>query len=663
MHCEYGFWAWPCISRRWRGHFFGGWHTEKGGPTPRNPSRPRFIGWLAHLMGRDDGWVPGLLAIVDAFFASVFEELQPGADAAVRASQRADLQVDGVLALARALGRPPRDVAEEVVARAMELGLGELCEKVEVAGPGFINLTLAGEFLASELRDMLLDPARLDVQLASPSKKVVVDYAAPNVAKPMHVGHLRSTIIGDCLVRLLEFVGHNVIKENHVGDWGTPFGMLIEHLVDIGEDEAVSELAVGDLELFYQQARAAYDSDPAFAERASERVVLLQSGDPETLELWRLLVNQSLSYFDDILARLGTKLTRDDVVGESYYNPLLPAVVDDLAKMGLLVQSEGAQCVFPPGYTNREGDPLPLIVQKSDGGYTYATTDLAAVRDRVGRLGAELLVYVVGSPQSEHFEMVFATARLAHWLPEGAQAVHVGFGNVLGPDGKMFRTRQGATIKLAELLDEATERARALMVARAEQIGQPVEGDLEGIARAVGIGAVKYADLSTDRARDYRFDWDRMLAFDGNTAPYIQYAHARVRSILRRAAGPGTAGTAGPVDEPGRNSGAGRGGDAGAANHVGPLLAPIEPAERELAKRLLGFADAVSSSLETYSPHKMCGYLFELATTFTGFYENCPVLGAPDPRTRASRLALCALTAAVLEKGLDLLGIGAPERM
>jgi arginyl-tRNA synthetase len=616
-----------------------------------------------HLLGRDDGQVPGLLAIIDGFFARVFEELQPGADAAVRPSQRADLQVDGVLAVARTLGRPPRDVAEEVVARAMELGLGDLCEKAEVAGPGFINLTLAGEFLASELRDMSLDPARLGVQLSSPPKKAVVDYAAPNLAKPMHVGNLRSTIIGDCVVRLLEFVGHSVLRENHVGDWGTPFGMLIEHLVDIGEDEALHELAVGDLELFYQQARATYDSDPAFAERAGARVVLLQSGDPETLQLWQLLVSQSLNYLDDIFDRLGTKLTRADVVGESYYNPLLAQVVDDLAKIGLLVDSEGARCVFPPGYTNREGEPLPLIVQKSDGGYTYATTDLAAVRDRVGRLGAELLVYVVGSPQSEHFEMVFATARLAHWLPEQAQAVHVAFGNVLGPDGKMFRTRQGATIKLAELLDEATERARALMVARAEQIGQPVEADLEGIARAVGIGAVKYADLSTDRARDYRFDWDRMLAFDGNTAPYIQYAHARVRSILRRAAGPGTAGEAGTPGEPGAASGAGRGGAAGTANEVGPVLPPSEPAERELAKRLLGFADSVTSSIETYSPHKMCGYLFELASTFTGFYENCPVLGAPDPRTRASRLALCALTATVLEKGLELLGIEAPERM
>jgi len=598
--------------------------------------------------------VPGLLAIVDAFFAPVLEELQPGAATGLRASQRADLQVDGVLALARALGRPPREVAEEVVTRAMKKGLGGLCEKAEVAGPGFINLTLSGEFLATELQNMSVGPATLGAQLSSPRRKAVVDYAAPNVAKQMHVGHLRSTIIGDCLVRLLELVGDSVVRENHVGDWGTPFGMLIEHLVDIGEDEAVHEIALGDLELFYQQARAAYDNNPAFGERARARVVLLQSGDPETLRLWQLLVHQSLSYFDEIFRRLGTKLTRQDVVGESYYNPLLSAVVADLAKLGLLVESEGALCVFPPGHTNRDGEPLPLIIQKSDGGYTYAATDLAAIRDRVGRLGAELLIYVVGFPQSEHLEMVFATARLARWLPEGAQAAHVGFGNVLGPDGKMLRTRQGVNVKLVELLDEATERARALMVARAEQIGQAVEGDLDGIARAVGIGAVKYADLSTDRARDYRFDWDRMLAFDGNTAPYIQYAHARVRSILRRAAEASTAGTA---------SKAGTAREPGAANRDGQILAPSEPAERELAKRLLGFGDAVASSLETYSPHKMCGYLFELASTFTGFYENCPVLGAPDPRTRASRLALCALTAAVLEKGLDLLGIEAPERM
>ena len=446
-------------------------------------------------------------------------------------------------------------------------------------------------------------------------------------------------------MRLLDLVGHKVVRENHIGDWGAPFGMLIEHLLDVGEEVALHERALGDLEQFYQSARSAYDNDPAFADRARARVVLLQSGDPETLRLWDVLVRQSVSYFDDSFRRLGTKLTRDDVVAESYYNPLLPGVVRDLAEKGILVESDGARCVFPPGYTNRGGDPLPLIIQNSVGGYTYAATDLAAVRDRVDRLGAELLLYVVGLPQADHLAMVFTTARLAGWLPEGTEAVHVGFGNVLGPDGKMFRTRQGGTVKLDELLDEAVQRAKAVIDRRGAEEGKsPMEElsseELEAVARAVGIGAVKYADLSTDRTRDYRFDWERMLSFDGNTGPYLQYAHARICSIFRRAAGDG---------EPPSGFGA-----------VGTIS---EQEERELAKKLLGFADAVSSTVATYNPHKLCGYLFELASTFTGFYEHCPVLRAPDPETRASRLALCALTAAVLEKGLDLLGIEAPARM
>ena len=527
---------------------------------------------------------------------------------------------------------------------ASAAGLSEICESAEVAGPGFLNLTLSAEFLARELRAMLGDPA-LGVPQARRKCKVVVDYAAPNAAKQMHVGHLRSTIIGDSIVRLLEASGHAVKRENHIGDWGAPFGMLIEHLRDLGEGEAAHELAGGDLETFYQAARAAYDADPDFADRARARVVLLQSGDPETLRLWRLWVEHSIGSFDEAFRRLGAKLTRDDVVGESYYNAMLPGVVADLARDGLLVESDGAQCVFPPGYTNREGAPLPLIVQNSVGGFTYATTDLAAIRDRTGRLGATLLVYVVGLPQALHFQMVFATARLAGWLPEGTEAVHVGFGNVLGPDGKMFRTRQGGTVKLAELLDEAVERARAVIVARAEATGQGVEGDLEAVASAVGIGAVKYADLSNDRSHDYRFDWERMLSFDGNTAPYIQYAYARTRSIFRKAGEGIWAGATG------------LGFDAGL------LLPPRDPAERDLAKRILGFGDAISSSLENYTPHKLCAYLFELAGDFTAFYERCPVLGAPSPDIRASRLALCALTGAVLQKGLEFLGIEAPERM
>ena len=608
----------------------------------------------------------GLLEALDAVFAPVFDTLQHGAPSELRPSQRADFQVNGALALAKSLGREPRELASEILEAAKARGLLQLCEEVEVAGPGFINLTLSPAFLGSSLRSLAVG-ADLGIEKAETPLRVVVDYASPNAAKQMHVGHLRSAIIGDAIVRLLEAVGHEVVRENHVGDWGAPFGMLIEHLLDLGELEAAHELAVGDLESFYQAARAQYDGDPAFGERARARVVLLQAGDPETLKLWEALVQRSVSHFDEAFRRLGIKLTRDDVVGESFYNPLLPGVVADLAKAGLLVESEGAMCAFPPGFTNRDGNPLPLIVQNSVGGYTYATTDLAAIRDRVDRLGANSLVYVVGLPQAQHFQMVFATARLAGWLPPDASAVHVGFGSILGPDGKMSRTRQGGTVKLAELLDEAVERARSLLLARAgggpeAEAGATGAGEasaqVEAIAGAVGIGAVKYADLSNDRARDYRFDWDRMLSFDGNTAPYIQYANARVCSILRRAASAGGIEPAG--EEPGGPSAAEL-----RERFLRPerLLAPSEAEERELAKRLLGFSDAVAASIETYSPHKLCAYLFDLATSFTDFYEHCPVLRAPDEETKSSRLALSALAGAILERGLSLLGIAAPERM
>lgn len=618
----------------------------------------------------------GLLAQVDAVFAPIFNELEPRATSMLRTSQHADLQVDGALALGRSLGRAPGELAEDILARAKERGLDDMCESASVAPAGFINLTLSADFLARALREQASDPSSLGVASSSRPLLVVVDYAAPNVAKEMHVGHLRSTIIGDSLVRMLELVGHKVVRENHIGDWGAPFGMLIEYLIDLGGAGAANDRALGDLEQFYQAARAAYDKDPKFADRSRARVVLLQSGDAETMRLWDVLVNQSIDYFDEVFRRLGTKLTRDDVVGESFYNPVLPDVVRDLAKMGLLVESQGAQCVFPPGHNNRAGDPLPLIIQNSVGGYTYATTDLAAIRDRVDRVGAQLLLYVVGLPQAEHLAMCFTTARMAGWLPEGIEAVHVGFGNVLGPDGKMFRTRQGGTVKLGDLLDEAVDRARAVIEERDDEVGQPEAGqpeagqphtgqpgageanggkaqrerlspdELEEVARAVGVGAVKYADLSTDRTRDYRFDWGRMLSFDGNTGPYLQYAHARVCSIFGRAAEEGLTGADGP-----------------GAIGPGGFGALSEPEERELAKRLLGFGDAVPASLATYSPHKLCVYLFELASSFTAFYEHCPVLRAPDPATRESRLALCALTAAVLEKGLDLLGIEAPRRM
>jgi arginyl-tRNA synthetase len=561
---------------------------------------------------------------------AAFDTLAPGADPVLRASDRADYQANGALALAKRLGLTPREVAERVVAAA---DLADLCRSVEVSGPGFVNLTLADAYLSSAVAAMSSD-RRLGVPAAGEPETVVVDYSSPNVAKEMHVGHLRGTIIGDALVRLLEFAGHRVIRRNHIGDWGTPFGMLIEHLVDIGEDAAVRELAVGDLDAFYRQAYAAFEADEDFRERSRHRVVLLQSGDAETLRLWRVLVDESVRYFDEVYAKLGVLLTDDDIAGESHYNPMLAAVVDDLAAEGLLVEDAGAQCVFPPGFTNRDGEPLPVIVRKSDGGFGYSATDLAAVRDRVERLGADRILYVVGTEQAQHFQMIFAVAALAGWLPERVRAVHVAFAHILGADHKKLKSRTGDSVKLVELLDEAVERAAAAVAER-----EPAATGTEQAhaAAMLGIGAVKYADLSTERTRDYVFDWDRMLAFEGNTGPYLQYAHARIRSIFRR----------GEVEVP--------------AGGPPPTLA--EPEERALALALVGFAEAVAAALESYSPSKLTGYLFELATTFTTFYETCPILRAPDAESRRSRLVLADLTARVLATGLGLLGIEAPERM
>jgi arginyl-tRNA synthetase len=567
---------------------------------------------------------------------AAFDALVPGADPVVRPSDRADFQANGALAVAKQLGRSPRDVAAEVVATAELSAAGSLSAiaEVEIAGPGFLNLTLLDEFVAAEVAAVAADP-RLGVRAAEHPERVVVDYSAPNVAKEMHVGHLRTTIIGDALVRLLTFLGHDVLRENHVGDWGTPFGMLIEHLLDLGEDAAAHELSVGDLDDFYRQARAAFDDSPEMQERARERVVLLQAGDPETLRLWEVLVRESERYFATVYDKLGVLLRPDDIVGESFYNLMLPEVVEELTERGLAVESEGATVVFLDGYTNREGEAQPLIVQNSQGGFNYATTDLATVRDRVGRRSATWLLYVVGAPQAQHFAMCWEVCRLAGWLVPPARAVHVMFGNVLGPDRKMFKTRSGATVKLVALLDEAVERAEATV---AEKNPDLPADERAAVARAVGIGAVKYADLSTDRIKDYVFDWDRMLSFDGNTAPYLQYAHARIRSILRR----------GEVDP---------------ASLAGVVPSVAEPAERALALTLLGFDAAVQETVDRLSPHRLCTYLFELASAFTTFYEACPVLKAPDEATRVSRLALADLTARVLREGLGLLGIEAPDRM
>jgi arginyl-tRNA synthetase len=570
-----------------------------------------------------------LRAVLHGRLKVAFDLVEEGADPVLRPSERADFQANGALPLAKRLGRNPLEVASQIVVAAE---LDDVCERAEVSGPGFINLTVSECFIAGQLCEQAADE-RLGVPVASDPGVLVVDYSHPNVAKEMHVGHLRSTIIGDALCRILRFAGHTVVRENHIGDWGTPFGMLIEHLLDIGEEKAVQELSVGDLDAFYRQARVSFDDDERFRERSRRRVVLLQSGDSETLRLWRVLVDRSVRYFDDVYSKLGVLLTDDDIVGESFYNDMLLGVVRDLEAIGLLVESEGALCVFPPGFTNRDGDPLPLIVQKSDEGFGYAATDLAAIRDRVGRLGATSIVYVVGAPQAQHLEMCFAVAQMAGWLPEPVKAVHVAFGNVLGADHKMLRSRSGAPVKLVDLLDEAVQRADGAVAERDPELAHD---ERERVARMLGMGAVKYADLSTERTRDYTFDWDRMLAFEGNTGPYLQYAHARIRSIFRR----------GNVSSP--------------SAYAPPNL--TEPAERALGLALLGFAGAIEATLEQWSPSRLCSYLFEVATAFTTFYETCPVLKAP-PDVLRSRILLCELTGRVIERGLDLLGIEAPDQM
>ena len=566
--------------------------------------------------------------LLNARLQAAFDSVASGADPVLRTSDRSDYQANGVMALAKRVSRPPRDVANEIVAVCDLAGVAS----VEVAGPGFLNITLSVEFLDTQLRSLLGDP-RVGRAPVSTPKTVVIDYSAPNVAKELHVGNLRSTIIGDALARMYRFAGHTLIARNHLGDWGTPFGMLIEHLLDLGEDEAIASLSIGELNAFYQAARVKFDADDAFKERSRLRVVTLQSGDPETLRLWKILVDQSVFYLSNIYRELDVTLTADDAVGESYYNDMLDDVVADLEKAGLLVESNGALCVFPPGFTNRENEPLPLIVKKRDDGYGYAATDLAAVRDRVSNLHADELLYVVGTPQAQHLDMVYAVARMVGWLPEHVRCEHVAFGHVLGPDRKMFKTRSGESVLLAGLVDEAIARADAALVSR------KFEGD--DTARAelsvqIALAAIKYADLSGERQRDYVFDLDRMLAFEGDTGPYLQYAHARLRSIFRRL---------------------GTEWNADSANF---LLG--SSSERHLALGLLAFPEAFDMALSSLQPHRLCNYLFDLAQRFTSFYEACPVLSS-EGKLRNERLALCELTARTLSLGLSLLGIHAPEQM
>ncbi|MGS2872685.1 arginine--tRNA ligase [Enterobacter huaxiensis] len=543
--------------------------------------------------------------------------------------QFGDYQANGVMAVAKKLGMPPRQLAEQVLTH---LDLTGIASKTEIAGPGFINIFLEPAFLASNV-DAALKSDRLGVTQPK-AQTIVIDYSAPNVAKEMHVGHLRSTIIGDASVRTNEFLGHKVIRANHVGDWGTQFGMLIAYL-EKQQQENAGEMALADLEGFYREAKKHYDEDEAFAERARSYVVKLQGGDPYFLEMWRKLVDITMSQNQLTYNRLNVTLTRDDVMGESLYNPMLPGIVADLKAKGLAVESEGATVVFLDEYKNKEGEPMGVIIQKKDGGYLYTTTDIACAKYRYETLHADRVLYYIDSRQHQHLMQAWTIVRKAGYVPDSIPLEHHMFGMMLGKDGKPFKTRAGGTVKLSDLLDEALERARRLV---AEKNPDMPADELEKLANAVGIGAVKYADLSKNRTTDYIFDWDNMLAFEGNTAPYMQYAYTRVLSVFRKA----------NIDE---------------SVLANAAVAITEDREAQLAARLLQFEETLTVVARDGTPHVMCAYLYDLAGLFSGFYEHCPILSAESEAVRNSRLKLAQLTAKTLKLGLDTLGIETVERM
>jgi arginyl-tRNA synthetase len=558
-----------------------------------------------------------------------------------------DYQANGVMALAKQLKTNPRKLAEQVVEK---LNLNDICEPPEVAGPGFINLRLKPSFIAAELLDINKDHLSLGIEKTTKPKNIVVDFSAPNIAKQMHVGHLRSTIIGDCICRMLEFLGHNVIRQNHIGDWGTQFGMLIAYLFLektasrmeklFGERPDDAPDIIKNTEQLYREAKKKYDSDSSFAELSREYVVALQKGQEGTLGYWKTIVELSIKECQEIYNQLGITLTPNDIKGESTYNSDLAHVVQELKQAGLAEESDGAVCVFPDGFKNKEGQPLPFIIQKSDGAYLYATTDLAAIHYRVNELKADTIIYVTDSRQKLHFEMLFAVARMAGWVSDDVELSHVMFGSVLGEDGTPLKTRSGENVKLKELLDEAVERAKKVVEEKNPELSPEQK---ERIAKAVGIGAVKYADYSNNRTSDYVFSFDKMLAMDGNTAPYMQYAYARIKSIERKA-------QSREVD-------------------IETELADVtelnlsDPAELDLAKYLIRYGEAIQAATADYRPNYLTAYLYELAQKFSVFYTNCPVLKA-RPDQRPTRLLLCDLTARTIKHGLsELLGIEVVEQM
>ncbi|MFI0807189.1 arginine--tRNA ligase [Streptomyces echinatus] len=562
-----------------------------------------------------------------------------GADPLLRRSDRADFQANGILALAKKAKANPRELATQVVAQVVA---GDVIKDVEVSGPGFLNITIADRAITENLAARYADETgRLGVPYAAHPGTTVIDYAQPNVAKEMHVGHLRSAVIGDAVVQLLEFTGENVVRRHHIGDWGTQFGMLIQYLdehpheLDHKDARVTGEEAMSNLDRLYKAARGKFDSDEEFKTRARRRVVDLQAGDPQTLAMWQKFVDESKIYFFSVFEKLDMEIQDPDIVGESGYNDMLADTCRMLEESGVAVRSEGALCVFFEDVKGPDGKPVPLIVQKSDGGYGYAATDLSAIRDRVFNLKASTLLYVVDARQALHFKMVFETARRAGWLNDDVKAHQLAFGTVLGKDGKPFKTRAGETVKLQDLLDEAVERATAVVREKAEKVGL-TEQEITENGRYVGIGAVKYADLSTSAVRDYKFDLDQMVSLNGDTSVYLQYAYARVQSILRKA------GEARPAARP---------------------ELELAPAERALGLHLDQFAETVLEVAADYEPHKLAAYLYQLASLLTTFYDQCPVLKADTAEQVENRLFLVDLTARTLHQGMALLGIRTPEKL
>ncbi|WP_333774272.1 arginine--tRNA ligase [Streptomyces sp. IBSBF 3136] len=562
-----------------------------------------------------------------------------GSDPLLRRSDRADFQANGILALAKKAKANPRELAVQVVS---QVATGDVIADVEVSGPGFLNITIADRAITENLAARYTDESgRLGVPHAEHAGTTVIDYAQPNVAKEMHVGHLRSAVIGDAVVQILEFTGEQVVRRHHIGDWGTQFGMLIQYLdehpheLDHKAAQVTGEEAMSNLDRLYKAARKLFDSDEEFKTRARRRVVDLQAGEPKTLATWQKFVDESKIYFFSVFEKLDMEVRDADIVGESGYNDMLAETCRLLEESGVAVRSEGALCVFFEDVKGPDGKPVPLIVQKSDGGYGYAATDLSAIRDRVFTLKANSIVYVVDARQSLHFKMVFETARRAGWLGDDVKAFQLAFGTVLGKDGKPFKTREGETVKLEDLLDEAVERATAVVREKAEKVGL-TEREIVENGRYVGVGAVKYADLSTSAVRDYKFDLDQMVSLNGDTSVYLQYAYARIQSILRKA------------------------GEARPAAH--PELA-LAPAERALGLHLDRFAETVLEVASSYEPHKLAAYLYQLATLLTSFYDQCPVLKAETPEQVENRLFLVDLTARTLHRGMALLGIRTPEKL